>query len=139
MDNQDQKHDAVSRLILILRKTTRIVKLLPFIYLVVFLLYLLVDVLCGEWLACFIEAIAIVSPSVTVVLLAVSRVFSLCRWHRTACIIPMLSRAEGVIDNYLFTFTQTEIIAIDVVVFLLCSLFLINAYKHFFYGRKAIS
>lgn len=139
MDSQDQKRDAVSKLILIYRKTTRLVKLLPFVYLVIFSLYLVLSLFCSERVVCFIESLALVSPSATAVLLLISKIFSLCRWHRIACIIPMLSQAEGVIDNYIVTFTQVEVIAMNSITVAMCSLFLVQAYKHFFYGRKAVS
>lgn len=135
MDSPDP-HGAVSSVIRILRKATRIVQLAPFAYLCVYAAYLLLGYFASEEALCLADSVLTVSPITTVGMLAASRIFKLCRWHRIACLLPTSSQVEGYIDCYLFTFTQEEILAINIMLGLVALTFLILAIRHFSNARK---
>ena len=135
MDNPDPS-GAVSSVIRILRKATRIVQLAPFAYLLMYAIYMLFGVFASEELLCLADSVLTISPPVTGLFLLSSRLFKLCAWHRIACLLPCTSQIEGFVDSYVITFTQTEIFAINTALGAAALLFIVLAIKHFFYGRK---
>lgn len=139
MDNQDQRHGAVNRIVVILRKATRIVQLIPFFYLVAFALCLFISLFCNEFMVGIFDALLTITPVTTGTFLVLSKLFRLCRWHKAACLLPTIPQAESAIDTYLITFTQVEVICMHILLCIIVALFLVKAYRHFFYGRKAIS
>lgn len=134
MEAQDQS-GAVSSVIRILRKATRIVQLAPFAYLVFYVAYMLFGFFASEGVLCVADSLLTISPATAGMMLVGSRLFKLCRWHKTACILPMSSQVEGYVDSFIITFTQEEIIFINTAIGLAALAFLILAIKHFFYGR----
>lgn len=136
MDSPDQRA-AVSKIVAILRRATRLVKVVPFLYLVVFALYMLLCPFVPDEVLCAIDSVFVVSPAVSGLFLILSRVFRLCRWHSAACAIPTSSSIEGFIDNYVITLTSSEVVAINLILGVGTIVFIILANTHI-YGRKAI-
>ena len=127
---------AVSSVIRILRKATRIVQLAPFAYLLFYVAYMLFGYFASEEALCVADSLLTISPATTGMMLVGSRLFKLCRWHKAACLLPVSSQVEGYIDSYLITFTQGEIFAINITLGLVALTFLILAIRHFTHGRK---
>ena len=137
MDSPGQRN-AASKIILVLRRATRLVKILPFVYLLVFTAYMLMCSFVPDAVLCALDGLLVVSPAVSGLFVVLSRMFNLCRWHIAACLIPTASNVEGFIDGFLVTLTSPEVIAINLAIGVGSLLFLISANNHF-YGRKAIS
>lgn len=135
MESQDP-HGAVSSVIKITRKATRIVQLAPFAYLVFFVAYLILGAFAPDDVLCTLDKVALTSPLATGGLLVASRLFKLCRWHKIACLLPTSSQIEGFVDSYLFTFTQEEIICINISLGIIALCFLVFAYRHFFNNAR---
>lgn len=135
MDNQDLE-GAVNALVVVLKKLTRVVKTLPFIYLIIYVVYLGLDICSAEYIINNIDCLFTVSPSITAVFLLLSKTLKLCRWHKTACVIPLSTQFESYTDSFIFQFTQNEIIVVNTVIGLSVMVFLYLAYRHFCNGRK---
>ena len=136
MENPDPR-SAVSRLVEILRKTTRLVQIAPFVYLAIYAIYLLTECFLPAELALALDDTILITPSVTLATLILGRLLRLCYWHKAACLIPYASKVEGYIDSFVITFTQEEIILINTAIGILSLAFIILAVRHFTYGRKA--
>ena len=135
MDSQDLR-GAVGKLVDVLNKITGLIKAIPFTYLIIYSLYLIVGLFCCEKVICWIDSFFIVSPATTITLLGIAKTLKLCNWHKTACILPVSTQIESFIDNHIIQLTQNEVILINVCVTFIISIFLFLAYKHFFNGRK---
>lgn len=135
MENPDPS-GAVSSVIRILRKATRIVQLAPFAYLVFYVAYMLFGYFASEEALCVADSLLTISPATTGMMLVGSRLFKLCGWHKTACLIPMTSQVEGYVDSFIITFTQEEIIFINTAIGLTALIFLFLAIKHFTHARR---
>lgn len=137
MDSRDRQRDAVSRVFEIIRRVTRLVQLAPFVYLALYSAYLILGCFVPDDVVCLADGVMFSSPLATIAMLVLSRVLKLCRWHKAVCIIPSASQIEGVVDSYLFTFTQIEVVFINILIGIASLAFLIFANKHFFHdGRK---
>lgn len=135
MDNQDPK-DVLGKLVIVLRKLTRLVKAIPFTYLIIYSIYLLLGLFCCETVISWLDSLIIISPATTVTLLGLSRILKLCKWHKTACVFPLTTQAESFVDNNIIQFTQGEIVAINLIIAVAVMFFLMAAYKHFYNGRE---
>ena len=121
-----------------MRRVTRLVQVAPFVYLAFYSAYLILGCFVPDDIVCLADGVMFSSPLATATMLVLSRVLKLCRWHKAACIIPSASQIEGVVDSYLFTFTQAEIVIINILLGIISLAFLIFANKHFFHdGLKA--
>ena len=121
-----------------MRRVTRLVQLAPFVYLAFYSVYLILGCFVPDDMVCLADGLLFSSPLATTAMLLLSRMLKLCRWHKAACLIPSASQIEGVVDSYLFTFTQSEVIAINILLGIISLAFLYIANKHFFHdGRKA--
>lgn len=134
MGNQDQR-SAVSRLVDILRKTTRVVQIVPFVYLAFYAFYLLTECFLPADIAPALDDVLLVSPSVTIATLTLGRLLRLCYWHKAACLIPYASKIEGYIDSFVITFTENEIILINTATGILTLVFIVLAVRHFANGK----
>lgn len=137
MESRDQR-SAVSTIIGILRRLTRLVQLAPFVYLVVYATYLLFSWLLPDSVLGILDSMLFLSPATSGGFLVLSRLLKLCKWHKAAIMIPFSSQIEGYIDCFVFTFTEQEIAVINTAIGVAAILFLLLANKHFFHdGRKA--
>lgn len=131
MENPDP-NGAVSHLVAILRKITRVVQLLPFAYLLLFASYLLCESVLPDAVVCLADNVLNTPIIAIIVMLGAGRLLRLCNWFKTACLLPITTKVEGYIDAFVFTFTQEEIILINTTIGILCIVFIILSYRHFF-------
>lgn len=132
MDSPDLQSGAVSRLVYVLRSVTRAVQVLPFAYLFVLAVYLITQSLLPDWLQSVADCVLNVPVYVIAVMLGAGRLLKLCGWFRSACLLPMVTKVEGWMDSFVVTFTQNEVLIINLALGILLGLFLSVAYKHFF-------
>lgn len=135
MDNQDPR-GAVSNLVAVLRRITRIVQMVPFAYLVFYAVYLMLNITASDVVVGWLDSFLTVTPLASAGMLFASRLLKLCRWHKIACIIPSTSDVGTYIDSNIFQFTQAEIVALHIVTILVSVGFLILANRHFFYRGR---
>ena len=76
-----------------------------------------------------------VSPAVSAGLLLLSGALGMCAWHKTACVLPYSSRLVSFVDTNLFTFTQTELVVINLAIGVAIMAFITLAFRHFFHGK----
>ena len=135
MENRDQRAGAVSSLVKILRKITRIVQIAPFAYLLLLGVCLLFESILPDW-AMRLSVNLLNTPVYTIVgLLCVGRWLKLCSWFRTACILPMTTKVEGYVDSFVYTFTQNEVVIVNAVLGITFIVFIYLSFHHFFHGR----
>ena len=135
MDSPDLR-SGVSYLVSVLRRITRIVQLIPFAYLLALALYLITESFLPEWIHRTVDATLNAPLYVIAGMLGTGRLLKLCRWFKAACLMPVATKVESFVDSFLFTFTQGEIIAINVSLGILFLIYIYAANKHFFHGRK---
>jgi len=135
MESRDLK--GVRRAFDILRKTTRLIQVIPFIYLGIFSLALLTERLMPSSMVLTINSVLGVSPYIIGIVLALSKLLKLCVWHKVACLFPLIQQGFYYIDNFVITFTQGEVVLINTTMGILSLIFLLAAIRHFFYGHKA--
>ena len=135
MESRDQRN-AANKLVHILKKGTRLVQIAPFVYLLLYGVYMIMSTFASDEFLSFLDSVLAVRPLTIIGMLVASRLFELCIWHRIACLLPGTSHIENYIDNYIITFTQEEVITINLIIGLLSLLFLVKTHRHFFYGRE---
>lgn len=130
MESLDPR-SAIRSLTQTLRRATTLAKVIPFVYLVAFALCAVLEPFLSDRVMCFADSILYVPVPVVAVMLVLSRIFKLCIWHRTACVLPLTAQLVSLIDSYVFQFTCSEICCINVTIGVLCLVFAVRAYNHF--------
>lgn len=135
MESPDQRAGAVSSLVKILRRITRIVQIAPFAYLLLLGICLLFESILPDWL--FRLSVNLLNTPVYMIvgMLFLGRWLKLCSWFRTACLLPFTTKVEGYIDSFVFSFTQNEVVIINTAIGILFIAFLFLTFRHFFHGR----
>lgn len=135
MENRDPRAGAVSSLVKILRKITRIVQLAPFAYLLLLGVCLLCESILPDW-AWGLSTNLLNAPVYTIVgMLCVGRWLKLCSWFRTACLLPFTTKVEGYVDSFVYTFTQNEVVIVNTILGITFLVFIYVSFRHFFHGR----
>lgn len=131
-ENQASSQQGVSRLVSILRRITMAVQVFPFIYTAMYIFLFTAYSFSDGVVLDIIDYIAFVSPMVVVAHLIYSRMLKMCKWHRTACALPLIPQAVDLFDAYIYHFDHYEWIVVSATILLTLILFLIAIYKVFY-------
>lgn len=131
MEQQDKGVD-FRKYIIILKRTTVYVQFLPFIYSFFYVIVLIIYPFISEDAAVLLDSIFYISPIFMAGMLVLSKLLRLCNWHRTACIVPIISQVPVFIDSYIVSLTRIEAIVSNSIVVLMIATLLISAYNVFF-------
>ena len=115
-----------------LRYITLAVQILPFIYSFLYILSLVLYLICDESILRILDTLFYVSPIVVCGFLVESRILKLCKWHKSACILPILPQAIVLTDAYIVELTSIEAHIAIITPIVLSVLLLIAAYNVFF-------
>ena len=103
---QDRRTLDLEGLVKKLRYVTLAVQLMPFLYTVPYLLSLVASYFLSYDAARVFDTLFYVSPVTVCAFLALSKLLRLCRWHKTACILPLLPQAVSFVDYYIVELTE---------------------------------
>lgn len=131
MDSQDRRAD-LKRLIDTLRRVTTAVQILPFIYSAISIILLAVYNIVPEVVQMILDTLFYVSPVTIVAFLLLSKLLHMCKWHKTACFLPVVPQAVSLTDYYIINLTIPEVWVANSLVIVMSALLLIAAYKVFF-------
>jgi len=79
-----------------------------------------------------LDTLFYVSPVTIVAFLLLSKLLHMCKWHKTACILPMVPQAVSITDYYIINLTIPEVWVANSLIIVMSALLLIAAYKVFF-------
>lgn len=128
---QDRKPLDLEGLVKKLRYVTLAVQLMPFIYTVPYIISIVASYSLSYDAARIFDTLFYVSPVTVCSFLVLSRLLRLCRWHRTACILPLLPQFVSFIDYYIIELTEVAA-QVNIILFgSMAVLLLIAAYNVF--------
>ena len=107
MDNQDRRAD-LKRLITTLRRVTTAVQVFPFIYSALYIALLATYNFVPEDYQATLDNLFYISPACIVTFLILSKVLLLCRWHKAACIIPIIPQVANFIDCHVVMLSEAQ-------------------------------
>lgn len=121
-------HKDILSIVQVLKKTTRIVKLYPFVVTIAYAITTFGYIFCDDDTAIFLYQVLYTSPLIVSFNIMLSRSLKLCKWHRLQCYLPMLPLVPVMIDYYICPLSRlvSTINAIVIVILYIASL--INAY-----------
>lgn len=131
MENHEQRVDSIKYLVSKLRYITLAVQIMPFVYSFIYILCLVAYLFCSEPILVLLNTLSYVSPVVIVGFLIESKILKLCKWHKTACILPILPQILVFIDYYIIELTEIEAYIAIATPIALSILLLIAAYNVF--------
>ena len=136
MDNREQELERIKRLIAKLRSTTLAVQIAPFVYTSLYIIILLLYPVCSENVLSVLDTLFYVSPLVVFWFLVESSILRLCRWHKMACVLPLIPQIFVFVDYHIVRLTMTEFYAHYAQMAGMSILLLISAYNVFLKPQK---
>ena len=115
-------------IVTILRKTTRIVKVYPFIYAMLYVMCMFGYMLFSENVATILDQLFYTSPIVVSCNIALSYSLKLCKWHRMECSLPLIPMLPLFVDYYIYPLNNIAVGINTTIMIILCLASLINAY-----------
>lgn len=115
-------------IVTILRKTTRIVKVYPFIYAMLYVMCMFGYMLFSENVATILDQLFYTSPIVVSCNIALSYSLKLCKWHRMECSLPLIPMLPLFVDYYIYPLNNIAVGINTTIMITLCIASLINAY-----------
>jgi hypothetical protein len=122
------EHKDILALISILRKVTKIVKIYPFVYAVLYALCMIGYLLCSDKVAIVLDQLFYTSPIVVSCNILLSYSLKLCKWHRLQCLLPMFPLIPLFVDYFIFPVSKLAFTINALTIILFFALSLINAY-----------
>lgn len=133
---QKENVENLKRILTIIRKTTKAIKLFPFLYIGLFIVLSFAMGFASIEATRIISGIIIVSPIMVAFLIYLSYAVKLCFWHRLQCALPLIPQALVIIDTHIYEYGEALAILNYAILLLLFSLSLVNAYFVFIRPSK---
>ena len=128
---QDRRTLDLEGLVKKLRYVTLAVQLMPFLYTVPYIISIVASYFLSYDAARIFDTLFYVSPVTVCAFLVLSTLLRLCKWHKTACILPLLPQVISFIDYYLVELTEVAA-QVNIILFgSMAILLLIAAYNVF--------
>jgi hypothetical protein len=112
----------------ILRKVTKIVKIYPFVYAVLYALCMIGYLVCDDIVSVMLDQLFYTSPIVVSCNILLSYSLKLCKWHRLQCLLPMIPLITLLVDITIYPISKIASTINALTIILLFTLSLINAY-----------
>lgn len=122
------EHKDILAIVHILRKVTKIVKIYPFVYAVLYALCMIGYLVCDDFVSIMLDQLFYTSPIVVSCNILLSYSLKLCKWHRLQCLLPMIPLVTLFVDNTIYPISKIASTINALTIILLFALSLINAY-----------
>lgn len=131
MESQEQGRDSIKYVISKLRYITLTVQIMPFVYTGLYILTMVLYMFVSENARFVLDTLFYVSPIVIAGMLVESKILKLCKWHKTACILPIIPQITVFIDYHIISLTAIEAYVAIALPTAMSILLLIAAYNVF--------
>lgn len=125
---QKESQESLRLILSVVRKTTRAIKLFPFLYIVLYLILLPFMAFGDIDMTEEISSMIYMSLVAIIFLVYLSYCVKLCKWHRLQCILPIIPQIVVVTDESVWEVDVNFALIFTIVYSLLIILSLINAY-----------
>ena len=136
MEGQELSPDRIVRLIRKLRTITLAVQIAPFAFSLFYIFDFAAYSFLSESAQTLCDTMFYISPLVVANSLIQSRVLHLCKWHKTACLIPMLPQIVSFVDYYIIELTELEALITNLLTTTMVILLLVAAYNVFLKPKR---
>lgn len=119
------------RIIKTLRYVTALVQLMPFVYSILFIVSLIVGLFAKDSIVTVFDMLFYVSPITIISFLLLSRLLKMCKWHKTACVLPLFPQAVTYFDYYIYQIPTSSLTIMIATIASMTTILIISAYKTF--------
>lgn len=104
---------------------------MPFVYTGLYLVSISASYVMSDEYIWILDTLFYVSPVTVCAFLVISKLLCLCKWHKTACLLPLLPQAVSFIDYYVVELTEVAA-QVNIILFgSMAILLLVAAYNVF--------
>lgn len=125
---QKENAEKLKYLLAVIRKTTKAIKIFPFVYILILLIILPLMSYMDIDTATFISGCIFESPLLIAFLILLSYSVKLCKWHRIQCALPLVPQIADFIDTYIYEYGEALATLNFAILIILFIASLVNAY-----------
>lgn len=125
---QKDSHENLKVVLNVTRKTTKAIKVFPFLYALFLLVISPIIVYLDFDIATIVNELFFVSPLFIGFLILLSYFVKLCKWHRLQCVLPILPQITDWIDTNVHEFSYMAATLNLIAFIVILILTLVNAY-----------
>ena len=114
-----------------LRSITLGVQVAPFVFSALYIMTMILYLFASDSVCSVLDTMFYVSPTTAIAMLVFSKILKLCRWHKTACLLPVFPQVVVFVDYHIFEFTEGMARAAILIPALMAVLLLIAAWNVF--------
>lgn len=122
------EHKDILAIVRILRKVTKIVKIYPFVYAVLYALCMIGYLVCDDFVSIMLDQLFYTSLIAVSCNIMLSYSLKLCKWHRLQCLLPIFPLIPLFVDYFIFPVSKLAFTINALTIIFLFTLSLINAY-----------
>lgn len=129
MGNQGRRDgDFIKTAFSILREVTFTLKVAPFIYTFMYIIFYILYVCVGDAYLMALERYLYISPIVIATMFYLSYTLRFCNWYRLQCLLPLFPQVLGLVDKYVYAFGEYSAMAVVGMTVAIFVISLINIY-----------
>lgn len=130
-EEKDQRQLDLRNLVDKLRHVTTAVQIIPFVYVPVYMVALMLYYHASEDVLWILDTLFYVSPMTVLAFLVLSKALKLCKWHRRAVALPLIPQAFTFLDYYVIDFSEVVVTVNFCIIITMAVLLMIAAYHVF--------
>lgn len=92
-----------------LRDITFIIRVAPFVYVLILLFTAFLYMFCDDIILDLIDRTFYVSPLIILLFFMLSYKLKLCNWYRTQCSLPLIPQVLSLSDTYIYEFGENVV------------------------------
>ena len=131
MEGQEKVKELVDKL----RRITFIVQVAPFVYCGLYLIAIGLYLFAPDSVLKITDTFLYVSPITVLLCFSLSVSLRMCKWHKSACLLPLIPQIGLFIDRYVIEFGRMTVMIQLAMLGVMTASLLFFAYKVIFYGR----
>lgn len=131
MEHEEQEN-AQRKIVNIFSRTVKTVKVIPYLFLVIYCIYLGLYCIDNKTLISILDFLYGMSAGSCMFMLFLSKELGFCIWHKIACVLPLSSVIVAAIDAFIFYLSFEEMVFINISTLVIAVCYLIWSFFHFF-------
>ena len=130
--SKSKNEERLLNAIRILRDVTIVIKIFPFVLSLLYITFYVIQLAFRDEWTYQVEEFLYTSPITVILLLVMSYILRLCKWHRIQCMLLLMPQFFSHIDMHVYEHGVRSAVIADIAILCILTLSVLNSYMMFF-------